>query len=178
MPGVSDRKMNEYTQGAQGAQVDYFLKLDGIEGESTDHKHKNEIDVMAWSWGASNTGAMSYGGGGGAGKVSMNDFNFTQRVNKASPKLFLNCANGKHIKSAVLTCRKAGGEQVEYLKITMSDVLVSSYQTGGSTGDVVPTENVSLNFSKLEFSYAAQDNTGKLGSPVVTNWDLKLNKAG
>src|SRR5688500_16372886 len=99
------------------AVVDYFLKVDSIEGESTDDKHKNEIDVESWSWGETNSGTHATGGGGGAGKVSMQDFNFTMRVCKATPKLMLACANGQHIKEATLTCRKAGTEQQEYLKI-------------------------------------------------------------
>src|SRR5947209_902922 len=120
------------------AAVDFFLKVDGIEGESTDAKHKNEIDVESWSWGEHQSGTHAGGGGGGAGKVSMDDFHFVMKVNKASPKLFLACADGDHIKKAVLTCRKAGKEQQEYLKITLSDLLVSSYHTGGSQGNVVP----------------------------------------
>ena len=177
MPANMKEAVGSGYTNAVGAQVDYFLKIDGIDGESEDHKHKNEIELLSWSWGASQTGTMGHGGGGGAGKVSMQDFSFSQRLNKASPKLFLHCANGKHIPKAVLTVRKAGGEQVEYLKITLSDILVSSYQTGGSTGEVVPIESVSLNFSKVEFSYAAQDKTGKTGSPIVSNWDLKANKS-
>ena len=133
-------------------QVDYFLKLDGIEGESADAKHKNEIDVESWSIGASQGGTMAYGGGGGAGKVQMQDFNFSMKVNKASPKLFLACATGEHIKSAILTSRKAGKEQQEFLKITMSDVLVSSIQQGGQgSSDVIPMEQISLNFAKIEY---------------------------
>jgi len=76
------------------AAVDYFLKLDGIEGESHDSKHKNEIDVQSWSWGESQTGTHAGGGGGGAGKVSMQDFHFVMQNNKASPKLMLACASG------------------------------------------------------------------------------------
>lgn len=158
------------------AAVDYFLKLDGIEGESTDDKHKNEIDVESWSWGETNSGSHAGGGGGGAGKVSMQDFHFVMKVNKASPKLMLNCATGEHIKKAVLTCRKAGGEQQEYLMVTMSDLLVSSYQTGGSSGSVIPVDQISLNFSKIEFEYKPQDEKGKVGSPVKVGYDLKLNK--
>lgn len=70
------------------AAVDYFLKIDGIPGESTDSKHKNEIDIESWSWGQVNSGSHAGGGGGGAGKVSMQDYNFTMRVNKASPSFF------------------------------------------------------------------------------------------
>jgi type VI secretion system secreted protein Hcp len=160
------------------AQVDYFLKIAGIEGESTDAKHKNEIDIESWSWGETNTGSHSYGGGGGAGKVSMNDFSITMRVNKSSPKLLLSCASGEHIKEALLTCRKAGKEQQEYLKIKFSDLLVSSYQTGGSRGDVVPVDQISLNFSKIEYEYYPQTEKGSLGSKVPVHWDLKQNKGG
>ena len=157
--------------------VDYYLKVDGIEGESEDAKHKNEIDVESWSWGESQMGTHSGGGGGGAGKVQMNDFNFVMKVNKASPKLMMACASGEHIKKAILTCRKAGKEQQEYLKITFSDLLVSSYQTGGSAGDVVPVDQISLNFSKIQLEYKPQKPDGTLGGAVPAGWDLKQNKA-
>jgi len=160
------------------AQVDYFLKIKDIEGESGDSKHKNEIDIESWSWGESNSGSHSYGGGGGAGKVSMNDFNFTMRVNKSSPKLLLACASGQHIKEALLTCRKAGKEQQEYLKIKFTDLLVSSYQTGGSNGDVVPVDQIALNFAKIEYEYYPQKDDGTLGSKVPVHWNLKENKGG
>src|ERR1700681_1453495 len=101
--------------------ADYFLKIDGIDGESHDSKHKDEIDLMSWSFGASQLGTHSAGGGGGAGKVSMQDFHFTMHVNKATPKLFLACATGEHIKKAVLTCRKAGKDQQEFQKVTFTE---------------------------------------------------------
>jgi type VI secretion system secreted protein Hcp len=161
-----------------GAAVDYFLKIDGIPGESQDEKHKNEIDLESWSWGETNSGSHAAGGGGGAGKVSMQDFSFSMRINKASPKLFLACAQGTHIKEANLTCRKAGKTGQEYLKVKFSDLLISNYQTGGSGGDVVPVEQITFNFSKIEISYAPQKPDGSLDSPVVHNYDLKLNKGG
>jgi type VI secretion system secreted protein Hcp len=108
----------------------------------------------------------------------MQDFSFSMRVNKASPKLFLACASGDHIKEALLTCRKAGKEQQEYLKIKFSDLLISSYQTGGSNGDVVPVEQVTFNFAKIELSYAPQKPDGKLDSPVVHHYSVKENKGG
>ncbi|MHB8971789.1 MAG: Hcp family type VI secretion system effector [Pirellulaceae bacterium] len=158
------------------AQVDYFLKIDGVDGESTDDKHKNEIDILSWSWGETNSGSHGGGGGGGAGKVAMQDFHFVKKVDKATPKLMLSCASGSHIPKAVLICRKAGTEQQEYLTYTLSDLLVSSYQTGGSSGDVIPTDQFSLNFSKVEFEYKPQDAKGGLGSAVKAGWDVKANK--
>ena len=160
------------------ANVDYFLKIKDLEGESADATHKNEIDIESWSWGESNSGSHAYGGGGGAGKVSMNDISFTMRVNKASPKLLLSCANGSHIKEALLTCRKAGKEQQEYLKIKFTDLLVSSFQTGGSSGDVVPVDSIALNFAKIEYEYYPQKEDGTLGSKVPVHWSLKENTGG
>jgi type VI secretion system secreted protein Hcp len=157
--------------------VEYFLRIDGIEGESTDSKHKGEIDVQSWSWGESSSGSAG-GGGGGAGKVQMQDFAFTARLSKASPALLLACASGKHLKSAVLTGRKAGKGQQEFLTFSLSDLLVSSYQAGGSEGDEVgPMDAVSLNFSKIEVEYKLQAAGGKLGDPVRAGWDVKQNKA-
>jgi type VI secretion system secreted protein Hcp len=154
--------------------ADYFLKIDGIEGESHDSKHKDEIDLLSYSFGASQMGTHSTGGGGGAGKVSMQDFHFTMHINKATPKLLLACASGEHIKKAVLTCRKAGKEQQEFLKVTFTDLLVSSYNTGGSSD--IPMEQISLNFAKIEFEYKEQKPDGTLGGAVKAGYDLKLNK--
>jgi len=109
----------------------------------------------------------------------MQDFHVVTRVNKASPKLMLACANGEHIKKAVLVCRKAGKDQQEYLKITFTDLLVSSYQTGGhANSDVVPMDQISLNFSKIEFEYKPQQPDGTLGAVVKSQYDLKQMKGG
>jgi type VI secretion system secreted protein Hcp len=160
------------------AQVDYFLKIDDTElrGESTDDKHRDEIEVESWSWGATQVGTTSGGTGGGAGRVSIQDINFVARTSKASPILFLRCATGKHISKAVLTARKAGSQQADFLTLTMSDLLISSYQIAGSeTADTVPMDQVSINFSKIEFEYKTQKADGSLDAPVRAGWDLKSN---
>ena len=159
------------------ATVDYFLKIDGIAGESRDDKQKDEIEIESFSWGETQTGSFAVGGGAGAGKVSMQDFYFTMLVNKASPALFLACAQGDHIKNAILTCRKAGKKPVEFLKFTLSNVLISSFQIGG-TGGVVPTDQISLNFAKIEVEYKEQDATGKLTGSITKWFDLKSMKGG
>ena len=160
------------------AQVDYFLKITGVEGESTDDKHKGEIEVESFSYGATQQGIGHSGGGGGAGKVAMQDFHFVMRVSKASPKLFQACATGEHLKDATLVARKAGKEQQEYLKIKLTDVLVSSFQQGGSGGsNVVPMDQISFNFAKFEVEYKEQKSDGSLGGAVKGGYDLKANKA-
>lgn len=161
------------------AAVDYFLKIDGIPGESTDDKHKAEIELESFGWGATNSSSMgsSGSGGGGAGKVKIDDFHFVMKTNSASPKLMLACASGEHIKSAVLTCRKAGKDQQEYLKMTFSDALVSKYSMDGAADDkLIPLEQVAMNFAKIEIEYKQQKADGSLGGAIKSGWDVKANK--
>jgi type VI secretion system secreted protein Hcp len=159
------------------AAFDYFLKIDGIAGESVDSKHKDEIDVLSWSWGESHPTSPSAGGGGATGKVQMNDLHVSANLSKAGPQLLLACASGKHIKSAVLTGRRGGGKaQAEFLTFSLSDVLVSSYQTGGTTADA-PLDSVSLSFTKIEVTYKEQSAKGGPGATTRAGWDRKTNKA-
>jgi type VI secretion system secreted protein Hcp len=160
------------------AAVDYFIKFDGIKGESADAKHKDEIDIESWSWGETQTGSSGTGGGGGAGKVQMQDFHFVMKLNRASISLMKACATGQHIKMATLTARKAGKDQQEYLTIKFTDILVSSFQTGGSEqGQAVPTDQVSFNFAKIEVEYKPQKPDGAAAPPEQFKFDLKSNKS-
>lgn len=155
---------------------DMFLKLDGIAGESADSKHKGEIDIQSFSFGVTQAGTASHGGGAGAGKASFQDLKIIKPADKASPNLMLKCATGEHIKEAILTVRKAGGQQQEYYKIKLSDLIVSSFQNNGSGENSIPVESVSLNFAKIEFEYKEQDAKGALAGVVKSGYDLKANK--
>ena len=160
------------------AAIDYFLKLDGIKGESTDDKHKGEIDVESFSWGVSNASSGATGGGHGAGKVSMQDIHFTHKVDKSSAALFLHCSNGAHITKGTLVARKAGKDQQEYLKIDLESIYVTSVQFGGHQGDIVPSEQVSLSFDKVTLKYYPQKADGSLDGPQLFSADIKTNKFG
>jgi type VI secretion system secreted protein Hcp len=156
--------------------VDMFLKLDGIKGESKDHKHPDEIHVESFSWGLSQTGAHGVGGGGGAGKVNVHDISITKFLDKSSPELMLACCNGKHIPSGLVTVRKAGETPVEYLKIKLTDILISGIQHAGHGSDLL-TESLSLNFAKFNLEYQEQGADGKAkGGPVTIGWDIKANQ--
>ena len=157
--------------------VDMFIKIGDVEGESADKSHGKEIDVLAWSWGMSQSGNMHQGGGGGAGKVSVQDLSLPKYVDKSSPNLMMACSSGKHYPEAKLTIRKAGGESpVEYLIITMSEVLISSVSTGGSGGEDRLTENISLNFAQVKVDYQPQKADGaKDGGPVKYGWNIREN---
>ncbi len=158
------------------AQVDYFLKIADVAGESADDKHKGEIDISSWGWGVTSAGTMAHGGGGGAGKVSVQNVHFSMRVNKASPKLINFACIGQHIKECTLTCRKAGKEQQEYLKIKFTDSLVTSYQTGGHGGEIEGNDDFTLDFAKFEYEYSPQKADGTLEGAVRTGYDVKANK--
>jgi len=156
--------------------VDIFLKLDGVTGESQDSVHKDEIDVLSWSWGMSQSGTTHMGGGGGSGKVSVQDLSLTKYLDASSPTLQKFCANGKHVATGTLTVRKAGENPLEYLKIDLEEIIISSVSTGGSGGEDRLTENISLNFKKFHTTYTPQDEGGGAGAAVEAKWNIAENK--
>ncbi len=157
--------------------VDMFLELDGVKGETADKafKSKNAMDILAWSWGMSNTGTFHAGTGGGAGKANFQDLSITKYIDLASPNLMLFCANGKHVAKGTLTVRKAGENPLEYLKITLKNILVTSYSTGGSGGEDRLTENVSLNFAEVKVEYQQQAKEGGKAGSNDFDWNIAAN---
>ena len=156
--------------------VDMFLKLNGVDGESKDKTHTKEIDILAWSWGMSNSGSAHVGGGAGSGKVSVQDLSVTKYIDSSSAPIMLSCCDGTHFDSALLTVRKAGGANpVEYVKINLQEVLITSVATGGEGGDDRLTENVTLNFAKVKVEYLPQDAKGGKGNMIPFSWDIAAN---
>ncbi len=158
--------------------VDAFIKFingDGttIDGESNDSKHKNEIEILSYSFGIENRTNVGGGGtGGGSGKASFHEFHFVSHLQKSSPVLFLKCATGEHIKQGIISVRKSGGGRDDYLKITLSDVLVSSLDqsVAADDRDDFPSEEMSLNFQKIRWEYTVQNNKGAVGDTIVAEW--------
>jgi type VI secretion system secreted protein Hcp len=164
------------TGAASAALVDNFLRIEGILGESQDTLHKGEIEVDNWTFGGLLTGADP-GKGMGAARPQIQPFQFTMKLNKASGPLFLVMATGQHLQKATLTCRKAGKAQNEFLKVTFYDVMVSAFKTtNAGTADVIPVDQVSLNFSRIEIEYREQRPDGTSGNPSKYVYDLKTGK--
>jgi type VI secretion system secreted protein Hcp len=155
-----------------------FLKFEKINGESTDKTYANTIDILSWSWGASQSGTTHMGPGAGAGKVDVQDITFSKYVDRSSPTLLNACFTGDHIPTATFIARKAGGAAVEYIKIVMTQVLVSSVSTGGSGGEERLTETVTLNFASFALDYTPQDAKGAAQAKVPFAWDIAKNVAG
>jgi type VI secretion system secreted protein Hcp len=135
------------------AAVDYFLKIEGVAGESLDHKHKGEIDVLSWSWGASQSGSAAHGSEGG--KLSVMDFHFVKLIDKATPKILIGLLTAKQFLKATFTGRKRGQTE-EFLKYEFNDLLISSHTGGGTGTHVLPTEEISFSFVKLQFQVGSE----------------------
>jgi type VI secretion system secreted protein Hcp len=155
--------------------MDMFIKIGDLKGESRDKTHAGEIDVLSWSWGCSNSGSAHMGGGAGAGKANVQDLSFNKYIDKSSPSLMLACCQGTHYDTATLIVRKAGGKPLEYLKVTITEVLISAVSTGGSGGEDRLTENVTLNFAKVKVDYVEQKADGTEGDKPTMTFDIAQN---
>jgi type VI secretion system secreted protein Hcp len=155
---------------------DIFLKIAGIDGESMDVSHKSEIEVLSWGWLTTQESNMHAGSGGGAGKATVGDLHFEHAFDRASPNLLKYCLTGKHIAEAKLTVRKAGGNPLEYLKITMTDVIVTKVEPIGNSSSEQIYEGVSLAFSMVSQEYIIQNQQGGSGGTITASFDIKGNK--
>ena len=156
---------------------EYFLKIDEFPGESRDAQHAGEIDVESWAWGEANPSTGASGTGSASGHVQMRELVFTARFSRASPKLLLACAAGQRLRSAVLSARRPGAAPSDFLVISLSDVLVVSYDvTSRELGSGV-VDRVSLHFAKIQVEYRPQSADGTVGPPVKVGWDVLGNHA-
>jgi type VI secretion system secreted protein Hcp len=161
------------------ALFDAFLKIEGIDGESTDDKFSGWIQIESFSWGESNAHTVSSATkGAGSGKVDMQDLHITKTTDSSSPTLFLDCANGTHYGSITLKCREAGGNQIEFLTYELGQPLFcSSFQMSGSQGMNRPSESLTISYGTIKMTYQAQSSAdGSAQAPVVNGWDVTKNK--
>jgi type VI secretion system secreted protein Hcp len=156
--------------------VDIFLRLGEIAGESQDKTHKGEIEVLSWNWGMSNSGTTHQGPIGGEGKSTVKDLSITKWIDKATPTIMFHALTGERIPDALLTVRKAGVSPVEFLKIDLKDIIVTSANTGGNGGEDRLTETVTLNFANFKLTYTPQAPDGTTLPATSLDWDIVANK--
>lgn len=158
------------------ATADYFLKLDGIEGESVDQAHKNEIELDSFSWSGHLAASNTAGAGLGKGKVVPQSLDCVSKLAKDTPKLVTALCSGTHIASAILTARKSGGDgkQVDYATWKLTEVAISKFDIGAGEGSI-PVVTFGLSFAKFEWSYKAQDAKGNVSVAATGGWDFKSN---
>ena len=154
---------------------DIFIKFNGIEGESQDPTHTGEIEVINWDWSVGQTSNMHSGSGGGAGKCTVEDLHFEHYIDKSSSNLLQYCLTGKHIPEAVLTMRKAGGSPLEYLRITLQEILITGVHPVYCQTMRAPREAVSLAFSRVTMDYVLQNAEGNTAGTVSSGYDIKAN---
>lgn len=160
--------------------VDMFLKIDGIDGESTDEKHSKWIEVHKYSHGVSQpvSGASATGGRTG-GRADFENLLVAKTIDNATPDLNIKCAKGEHIAKIELDLCLATGDKHTFMKYTLEDCIVTSVKPGASSeGEVKPLEEVTFAYGKIKWEYTPIDHTGKPGSATDRTWDLETNKQG
>ena len=156
--------------------VEFFLKLDGITGESQVAGHVGEIQLSAYNFSGSNASSVAAGtGGSGVGKVSLGTINVTKQTDSASVKLFLNLCKGTHIATGLLSAIKSGGGGKPYLTLQLTEVFITSFQLDSSSE--TPVERLSLSFRSIQVSYFAQNPDGTMVAKGVGGWDVARNAA-
>jgi type VI secretion system secreted protein Hcp len=156
---------------------DIFLKIDGIKGDATDVDHQNEIEVVSWSWGVSEELIREGGLGIVGGKPKVGDFVIGKQLDKASPDILRACLTAKHIKEVVLTQRRAGAGTLNFLTITLNDVLISNVNDIEPNAASKPTESVVFGFfAKVIYEYVPLKPNGQPDTPVTLKWDVQASK--
>jgi len=163
--------------------VDYYLNLDGVDGESEVPEYENQIQLLSWNWGASQKSSVEANGGSGAGKVNLGDIAVSSYFDKSRPKFFKNICEGKHFKSATLSAVKSGAAQKKpYLKVDLGEVFVTSIQLSAASdkSDIpveIPTINLSFSYNEITIEYGMQKKDGSIVSTGAVSYSLKENKA-
>lgn len=160
---------------------DAFLKIEGIEGESTDDKHPKWIEVLSFNYGVSQraSGSASTAGGASAERANFTDFSVVKALDIASAGIFKACSSGVHIKNITLELCRAGGDKVKYMEYKLTNAIISSSRVGGSShsGETLPLEELSFNYGKIELTYTAQKRAdGGGGGQKSAMWNLETNK--
>jgi type VI secretion system secreted protein Hcp len=140
-----------------------FLKIQGVTGEARDADHKGEIEVVSWSWGMQAPSSVT---GQASARASMTEVVVVKHVDQATPTLMTFLRNHKVCPSAQLIVRKAGTTPLEYFRIEMENVRVTSVTTESENADLV--ERVRLGFTKIKVVYTPQSATGAVGGGQVT----------
>ncbi len=159
---------------------DAFVKIDGIEGESTYSQHDGWIELIRYGWGLNQAASITASSAGGAGseRADFSDFRFRKFLDKSSPKLALACAAGTHIDQILVELCRAGTDKIKFMTYTLRNCLISRVATtsGNDTISQFPAETVDINFGKIEWHYNQQTRHGggTVGN-VVAGWNLQHN---
>lgn len=156
---------------------DCFVKIDGIEGESTDDKHQGWIEVIDYETGVKQTVSRtaSSAGGASAERADFDTFSVVKMLDKSSPKLALACAAGTHIDAVLVEVCRSGGDKLKYMEYTLSNCIISKIATSGGRGDF-PSEVLKISFGKIKWAYTQQRRQGGgAAGQIAGGWNLEKN---
>jgi len=158
--------------------VDMFMKIEGVDGESTDDKHKKWIELLSFNHGVSQpTSGASASGGRTGGRADFDDFAAVKTIDNSTPDLNIKCAKGEHIPKIEVECCLATGDKHTFMKYTMEDCIVTSVRPGGSSeGETRPVEEATFGYGKIKWEYTAIDHKGAPGATTDRTWNLEENK--
>jgi type VI secretion system secreted protein Hcp len=157
---------------------DYFLKIDGVTGESTTGTTPGVIAVDGFEWSAENkTTINSTTGGAGAGKATLNQITIEKPVDSTSPQLFGMLGQGAKINGMELVARKAGptGTAPIYMRYTFQLAYVNSQTQTGEAGDEGIHEKLTFSYGAVKQTYIKQSPNGGPATTVFSAWNQVTN---
>jgi len=160
--------------------IEIFLKLDGIDGESTKAGAEKWIEIFSFSNGASNHSSVAFGTGSGAGKVDISSVSLQKMLDVASPYMFASCCAGTHIATGNMIVREATGATTGpqiYFQYDFTECFIDSISWGGAAGGGKPSESLSLSAKSIMVTYWPQNGDGTLGTQIPKGWDQNKNAA-
>jgi type VI secretion system secreted protein Hcp len=156
--------------------VAIYLKIDSIKGSTTDSKFKDQIELNSFQWGAGVGVSSARGGDRTTSEPSVSEITATKQVDKSSELLFKSLLKGEPVGKALISFTSASkGESVAYATLELEDVIISGLSM--STGGDIPSESISLNFTKFDWSFVGRD-VKQTGSPTHLIYSLVENKVG
>ncbi len=160
------------------ASVSIFLKLKLnkgglVKGVASAPGHEGEVMLESFRWGEENKAAI----GGKGGTCSVRNFEFTKKMCPGSVQLLLACAMSDPVVEAVVSCRGINTqEKVDFLKWTLTDGIVCSYEAEADADSAVPLERVSIRFRAMVVEYKTRTD-GTLGGTFSARIDVGANTA-
>lgn len=157
-----------------------YMKLGDIKGEVTQENHKGWIDIVSVSLGVARhvTTPVGRAANRESSEPTVSDISISKAVDSASVPIFQESVTSSKGGMSVTIdfCNTDDGGH-PYMQYILSNALVSSYSVSGS-GDSPPMEQLSLNYTKLEFKYVVRDDKGKGSKPMVGSYDVATAKKG